>query len=55
MTANAKSVSMNSLGMELALADLISVDRFKDAHKISEKVLKAIIRQVPQEDLEGAS
>lgn len=48
----------------LALVELISTDgilrpgiveRFKDAHKISEKLLRAIIKQAPQEDIEGAS
>lgn len=42
-------------GIALALADLISIDRFKDAHKISNKILRAIIKQVPQKDLEEAS
>lgn len=48
----------------LALVELISTDgilrpgiveRFKDAHKISEKLLRAVIKQAPQEDIEGAS
>jgi len=48
----------------LALVELISTDgilrpgiveRFKNAHKISEKLLRAVIKQAPQEDIEGAS
>lgn len=43
------------VSIALALADLISADRFKDAHRISNKILKAVIAQVPQKDLEGAT
>jgi hypothetical protein len=40
----------------LALADMINADRFKDADKISGKILRAIVKQIPQHDIDmGAS
>jgi hypothetical protein len=42
-------------GVALALADLINADRFKDADKISGKILRAIVKQIPQHDIEEAS
>lgn len=42
-------------GIALALADMISADRFKGSHRISDKIFRALIAQVPQKDLEGAS
>lgn len=42
-------------GVALALADMINADRFKDADKILGKVLRAIVKQIPQHDIEEAS
>jgi hypothetical protein len=42
-------------GVALSLADLINADRFKNAEEISGKILKAIVKQIPQHDVEEAS
>jgi len=42
-------------GVALALADMINADRFKDAYKISQKILRAIAKQIPWHDIEEAS
>ena len=44
-----------TVSVALALADMINADRFKDADKISGKILRAIVKQIPQHDVEEAS